>query len=81
MPEAVPVMCPATSGDFVRRRLDVGWSAFIERVTGRPYPGSKKRRDWTKEKLLSEIRRLKATGNRLTYRAVAAVNHREFTTR
>lgn len=72
---------PRDLRDFVRRRLEASWSEFVEQVTGRPCPGSKKRRDWTKEKLLSEIRRLKATGNPLTSRAVAAVNHREFTTR
>jgi hypothetical protein len=60
--------------DFVRRRLELGWAGFVERVTGGPYPGSKKRWDWTQEKLLSEIRRLKAKGNPLTYRAVAAVS-------
>ena len=36
--------------DFVRRRLEASWSEFVEQVTGRPYPGSKKRQDWTKEK-------------------------------
>jgi hypothetical protein len=35
------------------------------------YPGIKKRRDWSKTKLLSEIRRWKRTGHRLNYRAVA----------
>lgn len=60
--------------DFVRRRLEVGWAEFVEEVTGRPYPGVKKRQDWTREKLLSEIRRLRAKGNPLTYRAVAVVS-------
>ena len=57
---------------FVRRRLETGWAEFIEGVTGRPYPGDKKRWDWTEEKLLTEIRRLRAEKNPLTYRAVAA---------
>ena len=59
---------------FVNSHLERDWAEFVEQVTGRPYPGVKKRRDWTKEKLLSEIRRLKAKGNPLTYRAVAAVS-------
>lgn len=57
--------------DFVHKRLKTSWVDFVESL-GVPYPGIKKRRDWTKEKLLEEIRRRKAQGQRLNYRAVAS---------
>ncbi len=59
---------------FVHRWVGTGWAEFVEAVTGAPYHGGKKRRDWTREKVLSEIRQLKAEGNPLTYRAVAALS-------
>jgi hypothetical protein len=37
---------------------------------GLPFPGIRKRRDWTKQKLLEEIRQWKAEGHRLNYQAV-----------
>ena len=30
----------------------------VEEVTGKPYPGVKKRLDWTRQKVIAEIRRL-----------------------
>jgi hypothetical protein len=54
---------------FVHRRLQTGWGEFVESL-GLPYPGIKKCRDWTKKKLLEEIRRWKRAGHRLNYRAV-----------
>lgn len=54
---------------FVHSRLRTSWPDFVESV-GVPYPGIKKRRDWTKQKLCDEIRRWKAEGHRLNYRAV-----------
>jgi hypothetical protein len=63
---------PRALFDFIRRRLALRWTEFVEQITGVPYPGRKLRRDWTREKVLSEIRRLKAERNTLTYRAVAS---------
>ena len=54
---------------FVHRRLRTTWGDFVESL-GLPFPGIRKRRDWTKQKLLEEIRRWKAEGHRLNYRAV-----------
>jgi hypothetical protein len=45
------------------------WADFVESL-GIAYPGIKKRRDWTKGKLIEEIRRWKAEGHRLNDRAV-----------
>lgn len=56
---------------FVHRRLGIGWADFVESL-GIPYPGIRKCRDWTKVKLLEEIREWKAEGHRLNYRAVAS---------
>ncbi len=55
--------------EFVRRRLRMSWTGFVESL-GIPYPGIKKRRDWTEAKVRSEIRRWKAQGRPLNYRAV-----------
>ena len=55
--------------DFVWRRLGTGWTGFVESL-GIPYPGVKKRRDWTEAKVLSEIRRWKAEGHSLRYKRV-----------
>ena len=57
---------------FVNKYMGTGWAEFVEAVTGAPYPGIKKRLDWTKDKVLAEIRRLKAEGQPLNSRAVAA---------
>ena len=54
---------------FVQRQLGMGWAAFVESL-GLTYPGVKKCLDWSKGKLLSEIRRWHALGHRLNYRAV-----------
>ncbi len=56
---------------FVYQRLHVPWTDFVESL-GIPYPGVKKCRDWTREKALSEIRRLGAEGHPLYYSAVAS---------
>jgi hypothetical protein len=53
---------------FVHRYLG-GWADFIESL-GIPYPGIKKRRDWTKRKLVEEMRRWHAEGHRLNYKSV-----------
>jgi hypothetical protein len=55
--------------DFVHNRLRTGWTDFVETI-GIPYPGIKKRRDWSKRLLLSEIRRWSEEGHALNYRAV-----------
>lgn len=60
---------PRDLQDFVRKRLRTTWTDFIESF-GVPYPGVKKRRDWTKAKVLSEIRAQKAKGQPLNYRAI-----------
>lgn len=62
---------PQDLRDFVRKRLGMTWTAFVESL-GIPYPGVKKRLDWTKAKLISEIRRWQAEGHRMNYRAVKA---------
>ncbi len=54
---------------FVYRRLHTTWPEFVESL-GVPYPGIWKRYDWTKQKLLEEIRRWKAEGNKLNYQSV-----------
>ena len=60
---------PADLQRFVRNRLQKSWTDFIESF-GIRYPGVKKRRDWTKAKVLTEIRAWKRKGHRLNYRAV-----------
>jgi hypothetical protein len=54
---------------FVHRHLGMGWADFVEAL-GFPYPGVKKCRDWSEDKLLSEIRRWHAEGHRLNFGAV-----------
>lgn len=54
---------------FVWNRLGTSWTGFVESL-GIPYPGVKKRRDWTEAKVLSEIRRWKAEGHPLGYKRV-----------
>ena len=54
---------------FVHNHLRTSWGEFVESL-GFPFPGIRKRRDWSKQKLLEEIRRWKAEGHRLNYRAV-----------
>jgi hypothetical protein len=55
--------------DFVHKRLGASWTDFVESL-GIVYPGIKKRRDWSKKKLLEEMRRWKAEGHRLNYRSI-----------
>lgn len=55
--------------DFVHNGLGTGWINFVESL-GIDYPGVRKRYDWTKRALVSEIRRWGAEGHRLNYRAV-----------
>ncbi|MBM4069904.1 MAG: hypothetical protein FJ271_13270 [Planctomycetes bacterium] len=62
---------PRDLAEYVQRRLGKGWTDFVESL-GIQYPGVKKRRDWTRKKLLEEIRRWGAEGHRLNYRAVAS---------
>jgi hypothetical protein len=54
---------------FIYRRLHTTWPEFVESL-GVPYPGIRKRYDWTKETLLEEIRRWKADRNKLNYKSV-----------
>ena len=61
---------PRNLRHFVYCHLKKGWPEFVEEVTGQPYPGNKKRRDWTRKKVIAEIRRLKAQGNTMGYKAV-----------
>jgi hypothetical protein len=60
---------PSDLQQFVREHLRTTWTDFIESF-GISYPGVKKRRDWTRAKLLAEIRRWEADGNSLTYKRV-----------
>jgi hypothetical protein len=60
---------PSELVGFVHRCLGTTWADFVESL-GIPYPGIKKCRDWTEQKLLEEIRRWEAEGHRLNYRAV-----------
>ena len=60
---------PRDLREFVWNRLGTRWTGFVESM-GIPYPGIKKRRDWTKTKVLSEIRRWKAEGHSLGYKRV-----------
>jgi hypothetical protein len=63
---------PSDLTGFVSKRLRTGWIGFVEAL-GIPYPGIKRRRDWTRAKVLSEIRRLEAEGNPLGYTSVKKV--------
>jgi len=58
---------------FVYSRLRTNWTDFVESF-GISYPGVKKRRDWTKAEVLSEIQRRHAEGRSLGYRAVQREN-------
>jgi hypothetical protein len=60
---------PSDLRSFVHKRLGLGWADFLESL-GIPYPGIKKRRDWTPAKVLSEIKRWRREGHALNYRAV-----------
>jgi hypothetical protein len=60
---------PRDLHEFVRRRLRKSWTDFVESL-GVPYPGIKKRRDWTESKVLAEIRRQKAEGRPLNHSQV-----------
>ena len=46
-----------------------GWAAFVESL-GIPYPGVRKRLDWTDETVVAEIRDLRRRGQPLNVRAV-----------
>jgi len=63
---------PRDLREVVYKRFGFGWTEFVEEATGAAYPGVKKQRGWTKEKVLAEIKRLKEEGNRLTLRSVIA---------
>jgi hypothetical protein len=54
---------------FIYGRLGMTWPEFVESL-GIAYPGVKRRREWTKQKLLEVIRRWHAEGHRLNYKAV-----------
>jgi hypothetical protein len=57
--------------DFVHHR-DQNWTGFVESL-GIPYPGVKKRRDWTKAKFLEEMRRWRKEGHPMHYKGVQRV--------
>jgi Homing endonuclease associated repeat len=61
---------PADLLGFVYRHLNVGWADFVESL-GVPYPGVKKRRDWSKKTLIEAIRQRDRAGKPMNYRAVA----------
>lgn len=60
---------PVDLKNSVRRKLGANWSGFVESL-GIPYPGVKKKLDWTKDEVLSEIRRWAREGHRMNYRKV-----------
>lgn len=67
-----PILARDTPHDllrFVHTRLKTGWADFVESL-GVRYPGVKKRRDWTKRAVLAELRRWRAAGHPMHYRAV-----------
>ena len=71
--KGLPVLArdaPSDLQQFVRMILKKPWTDFVESF-GIPYPGVKKRRDWSKETLLDEIRRWAAEGHRTNRRTVA----------
>jgi hypothetical protein len=55
---------PRDLQEYARNRLGKSWTDFVESL-GIPYPGIKKRRDWTESKVLAEIRRWKEGGHTL----------------
>jgi hypothetical protein len=60
---------PRDIRDFVYRHLGINWPQFLQTL-GIQYPGVERRSDWTKRKLIEEIRRWNAEGNRVNYQAV-----------
>jgi hypothetical protein len=60
---------PRDLQEYVRNRLKKSWTGFVESL-GIPYPGIKKRRDWTESKVLDEIRRRKAEGQPMNHAGV-----------
>ena len=66
------ILARATPRDlqrFIWSRFKLSWTAFVESL-GIPYPGIKKRRDWTREKVLAEIRERAKSGRPMNYKAV-----------
>ena len=61
---------PRDLRQFVRDALKTTWTEFIESF-GIPYPGIKKRRDWSRELVLEEIRRWAAEGHRTNRKSVS----------
>ncbi|MBI3861038.1 MAG: hypothetical protein HY290_04000 [Planctomycetia bacterium] len=55
---------------FVHAILKTSWTEFVESF-GVPYPGIKKRRDWSREMLLAEIRRWAALGHRTNSKSIS----------
>ena len=55
---------------FVHDALKMNWTSYVESF-GIPYPGIKKRRDWTKDTLVEEIRRWAAEGHRTNRKSVS----------
>jgi hypothetical protein len=56
---------PSGAQARVRRELGLAWSTYVESL-GIPYPGPKKRRGWTDETVLAEIRRRRRRGQALS---------------
>src|SRR5262249_40008658 len=54
--------------DFVSKRSQT-WTGFVESL-GIRYPGVKKRRDWTKQKICEEITLLKKQGHAMNFCAI-----------
>lgn len=55
---------PSSLQHFIYNRLRMRWSDFVESL-GIPCLDIRKRLDWTKRKLLAQIRRWKAEGHRV----------------
>jgi hypothetical protein len=60
---------PQDLRNFVKNHLGMSWTAFVE-ARGIEYPGLKRRTDWTKQKVLDEIRERQAQGRRLNVGAM-----------
>ncbi len=60
---------PVSLVSYVQSRTKGGWAAFVESL-GLVYPGIKRRRDWTADKLVAEMRKRKRAGLPMYYKAV-----------
>lgn len=63
------IAAPAGAQDRVRSEMGLTWRAFVESI-GIPYPGPRKRLDWSDKGVLGEIRRRRRQGLPLNAEAV-----------